>query len=276
VSAADHYAALIAAVERQRERLIAAEPPTARWDRLAKQFRLDPRRDPDPNLAAIAALVEPGDVVLDVGGGAGRVSLPLALRCREVVNVDPSAGMGREFLESAAEAGITNARWVQDGWPSREPVSGDVSVVANVTYFASAIVPFVERLATASRRRVVITVWSVPPPNANAGLFRLVFGEEQALAPGHAELLPVLWKMGILPDVRVLPMPFVDLRPPPKTRDEAVTAWVEAMQPRDTGAARAKIEGSFGTLFRETERGFVPTWRPPQREMIITWETGAA
>jgi SAM-dependent methyltransferase len=41
-------------------------------------------------------------VVVDVGGGAGRYSLPLASRCREVVNVDPSAAMGAAFAANAA------------------------------------------------------------------------------------------------------------------------------------------------------------------------------
>jgi hypothetical protein len=36
-------------------------------------------------------------------------------------------------------------------------------------------------------------------------LFRLVYGAEQAPVPGYRELLPVLWELGILPDVHVLP-----------------------------------------------------------------------
>jgi len=43
--------------------------------------------------SAIGAYVRPDDVMVDVGGGTGRLELPLALRCREVVIVDPSQGM---------------------------------------------------------------------------------------------------------------------------------------------------------------------------------------
>jgi len=73
-----------------------------------------------------------------------------------------------------------------------------------VTYFVREIVPFVTKLASAARR-VMITVWSVANPNQNAALFRLVYGAEQAPVPGYRELLPVLWELGILPDVHVLP-----------------------------------------------------------------------
>ena len=74
-----------------------------------------------------------------------------------------------------------------------------------MTYFVREIVPFIEKLASAARRRVMITVWSVANPNQSAALFHLVYGEEQEAVPGYRELLPVLWDLGILPDVHVLP-----------------------------------------------------------------------
>ena len=62
-----------------------------------------------------------------------------------------------------------------------------------------------------------MTVWSVPPPNQSAAIFQLVYGEEQEQSPGHRELLPVLWEMGILPEVQVLSASFLDGLP--KTRE---------------------------------------------------------
>ena len=76
---------------------------------MAQRFRYDPHRSLDANLQVVASYVQPDDVLIDVGGGAGRVSLPLALRCRQVINVDSSPGMLAEFEVCAAEAGITNA-----------------------------------------------------------------------------------------------------------------------------------------------------------------------
>ena len=70
------------------------------------RFRADPHRTLDAHLAVLASYIRPEDVLLDVGGGAGRIALPLALRCREVITVDASPGMGVEFAAAAAEAGI--------------------------------------------------------------------------------------------------------------------------------------------------------------------------
>ena len=74
-SATDHYAAMLDAVDEQQLRLFGPRPADIWTGQSAAQFRFDPRRELDPNLAALASYVQPGDVVVDVGGGAGRVSL---------------------------------------------------------------------------------------------------------------------------------------------------------------------------------------------------------
>lgn len=142
----------------------------------------------------------------DVSGGAGRIALPLALRCRQVINVEPSPGMRAEFEALVAEAGLKNARLVPADWLAAKGIQGDMAITASVTYFVRDIVPFIQKLQAAARCRVMVTVWSVPNPNQDAKLFRLVYDDEQEALPGHRELLPVLWEMGILPDLRVLRM----------------------------------------------------------------------
>src|SRR5947209_1424589 len=157
MTAAETYAARIDAVRAQRARLHGAPPPDDPWGGpVARRFRYDPHRPLDANLAALASYLRPEDVLLDVGGGAGRVALPLALRCREVITVDASSGMGTEFTAAAAAAGISNARFVHTNWLEAEGFQGDVVLTSNVTYFVHDIVRFIEKLATAARRRVRI------------------------------------------------------------------------------------------------------------------------
>lgn len=274
MTAAHSYAARVDAANAQRARLQGGEIRGDPWSgAMARRFRLDPHRELDANLAAIAAYVEPGDVFVDVGGGAGRISLPIALRCREVICVDPSPGMQAEFEPCAAEAGITNARFIRADWLAAEGTVGDVAFAANVTYFVRDIVPFVEKIERAARRRVMITVWSIPPAAQDARLFRLVYGEEQQAAPGHCELLPVLWELGILPDVRVLPNPFRDGNELPRSREEAVNWALLRLRREDDPAARAAVEAHFDELFSPSPAGLRPLWRPDVREMIITWES---
>src|SRR5687767_9919286 len=93
VSAADAYAARVDAVLSQRTRLRGPQPPGDLFAGLPPDHPVlasDPRRPLEANHEIIAGYIQPDDVIIDVGGGAGRISLPLALRCRELVNVDPS------------------------------------------------------------------------------------------------------------------------------------------------------------------------------------------
>src|ERR1700683_3799418 len=97
MTAAKHYAARVNAVLAQRARLRGTEPSGDLFGDLEPNHPLlktDPRRPLDANLKALADLIEPSDAIVDVGGGAGRMSLPLALCCRSITNVDPSASSG--------------------------------------------------------------------------------------------------------------------------------------------------------------------------------------
>ena len=157
-NAADRYAARVDAVLMQRTRLRGRQPPGDLFAGLPSDHPLmkaDPRRPLDPNLEIIASYVQPDDVVIDVGGGAGRISLPVALRCREVINVEPSIAMGAGFRANADQAGISNARLVEGDWLTVDPPVGTVALVNHVTYLTREIVPFIERLERAGSRRVV-------------------------------------------------------------------------------------------------------------------------
>ena len=281
MTAAKTYAACIDAVRAQRARLHGAQAPDDPWaGPIAQRFRADPHRPLDANLTVLASHIRPEDVLLDVGGGAGRVALPLALRCREVTVVDASPGMGAEFATVAAAAGIANARFVHANWLEAESLQGDVTLTSNVTYFVREIVPFVKKLASAARRQVMITVWSVANPNQNAALFRLVYGEEQAPVPGYRELVPVLWELDMLPDVHVLPgvpqVPGGNMETGlPQTPENAVQLALQGqwLGPQDHARARRLIEERFSELFVARPEGFRPLWRQEAREMLITWET---
>ena len=280
MTAAETYSALVDAVNAQHARQRGRQPQGDAWAGLeARRFRYDPRRNLEPNLEIIASYIQPEDTVVDVGGGAGRVSLPLALLCRQVIDVEPSPGMRAEFESLVREAGIRNAQLIPADWLAAEGIQGDIAITCSVTYFVRDIVPFIEKLQAAARRRVMITVWSVPNPNQNARLFQLVYDEEQKPLPGHRELLPVLWEMGILPDVRLLPaspvVPGLQREGLPQTEEEAVQLALQGqwLRSEDQTRARSVIQTHLHQLFAVGSEGFHPLWRQDARELLITWET---
>jgi hypothetical protein len=286
-TAADRYAARVDAVLVQRTRL---RGPPPRGDQRAgcpadnPVVQADPLRPLGPNLAVIASYIEPDDVIIDVGGGAGRISLPLALRCREVINVEPSLTMRMGFRRNAAGAGISNARIIEGEWPSVDAPAGSVALVNHVTYLTREIVPFIKKLEQAGRRRILITVNSVPPPSFQRVLYQLVHGEAEQVVPGHVELINVIWELGILPDIRVSPLPSVPLAPAP-SREAAIAGAIarfpgEQWSWWDLGSElelrlRSILEARFDELFTAGPEGFIPRYITPGREVLITWQPAA-
>lgn len=277
MTAAEDYAARVTAFEQMRERWRGGLAEDAWGGGLAEQARADPRRAPDANLEQLLTYIEPRDVVIDVGGGAGRVGLPLAMRCRELLNVDPSTAMRTQFEQAAAAAGIGNARVVPSGWPDADALQGDVVLTTHVTYFVRDIVPFVQALERAARRRVIIGMWSIPPPVMGWQLSELVFGVPFEPPPGMRELLPVLWDLDILPDVRVLPLPMRQNYTwlPQASRELMIERALQVAQWHgrlaDVGRARSLIEQHFDELFMSDQAGYRPIWPAGVRELLITW-----
>lgn len=269
---------MVAANVAQRERLSGPEEDA--WAGRAGNFRADPARPLDTLLTKIASYVQPDDTLIDVGGGAGRLSLPLAERCREVVVVDPSAAMREGFEAVIKSSGINNARFIEADWLDADGIEGDVALVAHVTYFVPKIASFVQKLNSATRRRVIVCVRSVPPPNQIAGFFSLAHGEDYAPVPGHQELLSLLSEMGIEAEL-------IDCGPAiasatatiGKTRQDAIrnevesaikAGWLGGVAPERLGEL---INQHFGELLVETDKGFLRRCVVDARALLITWET---
>lgn len=269
---AQAYAERVRAARVQRQALSAAGLADDPWGFNADKFRDDPRREPNETLRALLSYIEPADVVLDVGGGAGRY-LPLALHCRTLINVEPSTEMGARFEACARDAGIDNAHWLHSAWLEAEAV-GDVVFTASVLYYIDDVIPFIEKLVNAARRRVMIVMHSLPPTNHGAERFRCVHGHEPALAPGFRELLPVLWDMGILPDVRVLgPSEFIVERERFASRAEAISAVLRSarLEEAEQEGARRRLEAQFDHLFSATGEVYIRRPAGTSRVMLITW-----
>ena len=80
-------------------------------------FVADPRRTDEEALDALLTLAEPEDRWLDIGAGAGRYALPLAIHVREVIAVEPSASMRNALRTGKEEHGLDNLRIVAGAWP---------------------------------------------------------------------------------------------------------------------------------------------------------------
>ena len=272
-TAAERYAAVYDAAL-TAERFADHARPGDHWSSEAELFRLDPRRPLDDNLTAIAGYLQPTDRLLDVGGGAGRVSLALASRVAEVALVEPSAAMRAQFESVRADAGIANAHSVPDWWLESD-ATGDVAITCDVIYFVRDIVPFIARLHNAAARRVMITVWRPTPGDCDAELRRIILGEALPRWPGLSELAAVLWEMDLLPHIRPLPEPpwWIPETGGGLTIEQAADLAMGRLDTQDDAVHR-RVMANLAPLFDRNAGGLTPRWLNPMREVLLTWETG--
>ncbi len=271
MDAAERYNAMVDARQRQQARL-STPFGESYWERFAHTYRFDPNRLPEMSIREIIRRMEMEDEIIEVGGGAGRVGLPLVLRGKSLRNVEPSAAMREQFRLSVWQHEIENAEAIDSAWPMSDPIRADLVVTADVTYFISDIEPFLRAMHEAAKRRVAILTWTVPPPNVNGELFRLAFGEAEAPSPGFRELVPVLWEMGIVPDVLVIEEGFAWPERRPTNDEEALQFVYNELSPLDEKAVAERLRPRLGELFMRDDAYF-PTWRTPSRAMLITWRT---
>ena len=239
------------------------------WQPYARFFRLDPRRQDDPVLDVLLAMVEPDNTALDVGGGAGRMALPMALRCRHVNVVEPSDSMIAQLRDSAAGASIENVSVTQTTWEVAEVEAADVVLCAHVVYGVADIEPFIRKLEAHANSLVVLIAFVESPMNRISRFWQPVHGEERIDMPALPELVNVLWEMGIYPDVRMLaPVPpdrFED-------RDVALTQLRNRLYVRAGSAEDARLKVAMGELLEDMEGGVSVRGVAPVRQGFIYWK----
>ena len=185
--------------------------PAAHWDKRAAAYRRvtrDERLATEQELAILG--VQPGETVLDMGAGTGRLAVPVARTAAHVTALDPSEGMLAILRERMAAEGLTNYSCLRKRWEDtvigRDVEPHDVVVAAFSLGFYD-LAAALEKLDAAARRAVYIFwhagEWRNPGEMA---LYRTVFGDEAAGEKGYPDyIFPVniLHDAGIYPNVRI-------------------------------------------------------------------------
>jgi CTP:molybdopterin cytidylyltransferase MocA/SAM-dependent methyltransferase len=173
-------------------------------------FIADPRRSDadDATLAALRSRAWPGQRWLDVGAGAGRYALPLALAVArgEVTAVEVSAAMLSALREGMATHGIENVRIVEGRWPAVAKEAGggfDAALIAHVGYDIESIGPFLDALEAAAATCVAVMMDRTPASVAEP-FWPPVHGEARIPLPAMPEFVALLRARGRSPEVRLV------------------------------------------------------------------------
>ena len=246
-----------------------SEVPADFWQTLARNFRVPADRAVDPTPEALAALIGPDDRVIDIGAGGGRITVPLAQRCRELVAVEPSPAMRAVLEEEIARHGVRNIRIVPARWEEAEVEPAELVFAAHVTYGIQAIEPFLRKLDLAARHHAALVTMTDPPQTPLAPFWRAVHGEERLRLPCRDELLAVLRELGADPQVIPLgPAPVLPFGPPAEALD--LLRFRMLVGPGTPGDAR--LHAAIDRLTEERDGLLWPVGAPSNGRSIIRWD----
>jgi SAM-dependent methyltransferase len=265
-----HWRQQVAAYQAQLQRVQQALGDSAAdvWEALTPAFRADPRRTDDPEINRLLQEVNPTTTVLDVGGGAGRFALPLALRCQHVTVVEPAASMRNSMQQLATETGITNVTLVASTWEAAvvEPV--DIVLSAHVIYTITDIEPFVRKLVQHARHKVIMPTHMRPPMSRFDPFWPWVYGEEKQSPPGAAACMQVLWEMDIYPQLEMFaPVPARAFR----NRERALETLRQRLFVAPDTPEDRRLQEAMQMLLVETPEGLVIKDSKPGRLALIAW-----
>ena len=239
-----------------------------RWETFSPFFKADPRRTDDSEVHRLAREVTPATTLLDVGAGAGRFALPLALRCRHVTAVEPSSSMGETLRHLATETGITNVTLVARPWEEAEVEPADVVLSAHVIYSLEDIGAFVLKLTAHARQQVLMPTFMRPPSARYDSLWCRVYGEDRQTLPGAAELMEVLWELGLYPNLEMYaPIPFR----PFQDWQRALETLRSRLCITPDSEHDGRLQHAMRELLTETPTGYVMKDLPPGRLALISW-----
>jgi SAM-dependent methyltransferase len=247
--------------------------PGSAWDKKAAAYERAVNDE-----AAIAAqevgmmALLPGDRVLDMGAGTGRLAVPMAQVAAHVTALDPSERMLEKLAAGMAAKGLTNYSCIRMRWEDAaigENVEEHDVVVAAYSLGFYDLGAALEKIDAAASRSVCLFwhagEWRTP---AEIALRQAVFGGEgeDVGYPDYSYIINILHDREIYADVTVYEAVLTNRYASP---EEAAEEWATLHEaPKESlgtiaehFAAMLEPDGAGGYLHRKRRRQAMIRWQ---------------
>lgn len=243
------------------------------WQPLAHRFRSAGDPAADSTVDALARLIGPRDRVVDVGAGGGRLAIPLARRCRELVAVEPSPSMRAVLVEELARHRIDNVRIVAATWEEAAVEPAELVFAAHVTYGVRPIEPFLRKLDATATWWAALVVMRDPPQAPLSPFWRAVHDEERLRLPCRDEVVAALRELEIRPEVESLgAAPPMVLGP----REQAIDLLRYRLVVGPGTPGDARLLAVLDRLTEERDGQLYPAGPPANEAFLLRWRPGRA
>ncbi len=228
----------------------------------------DPFRSDDPVVNALFATLEGSAEILDVGGGSGRLALPLATRGKRVTVVEPSEDSVALLNARASDAGIEDITIINKAWEDVFEPTADIVVCSLVLHHVKDAWPFVVKLQKHATDRVVVVEMMETPGAIEMPFYERVYGSAPTPLPGLPKILELLWAMEIFPDVQMVAPETATLD---SDRDGAIDHLRRRLGVEPGSDEDARLLAAASDLLADTTEGVTVRGVAPRRSAIVSW-----
>lgn len=186
---------------------IISTAPESPWKLHPEKFAPDTLRSGTLTMKILKSLLDvdngPGRTLVDVGCGAGGLSVPLLGHVTQLCAVDASEGMLDAFRAQfeQSSSGSSKLRLVLGKWEevARSLGTYDVVLCANVLFNVPDICEFIRALDVAANRGVVIEIHEKHPHSVANEAWKHFWGLERPAGPIGTDVLEIIESLGIHP-----------------------------------------------------------------------------
>jgi hypothetical protein len=238
------------------------------WQPLMANFKVDPHRANDEVLDHLVNDISEDATVIDVGGGAGRFALPLALKCKHVVVVEPADSMIEALNEVTKESGIDNVTVVQKLWEDAEVEPADIVLSAHSVYGVAEPQGFIRKLESKAKQKVIIVAYLEQPQTHFSPFWKPLYGEDRIDLPALHELMKLLWELDIHPNLEMFPPSPV---PTFENHEVAFQQLKHRLHVEDGSQEEHRLRSAIPELLVETSTGLAIKGAKLRRLGVLTW-----
>jgi hypothetical protein len=232
----------------------------------AANFKPSTSIDHDPVFNYVYGLMKSDDILLDIGAGGGRYTLPLACQLREVIAVEPSAKMRSVMKEGIQDQNIHNISIIDARWPCSPLPRSDVAFISHVGYDIADIGPFVQAMEQSAKRLCIAVMREGSPATAAEPFWPLIHHEKRATLPSLKEFLQLLLSLGRLFETKLFPQP----RPEYADREILIAFLRQQLFIQPNGEKDQKLMGLIDQL-TESKNGRFNLPSPPGMVGVVSW-----
>jgi len=165
-------------------------------------FRRKTRERHDPLLDFVLQNIDTLSMILDIGVGNGRWTIPIARVAKNVTAVEPSDSMVNMLRENIASAELNNIQILQATWEEAVVVPHDIVVSSHAIYSIPDFSTCILKMEKSARERCYLAL-RLPPYNGIIGELSLQIYGHRHDSPNAIIAYNALYSMGIYANLLV-------------------------------------------------------------------------